>query len=633
MKLHVPFVQLPLAFDIETMRAEVAALGEECWRPHPQGFPGNDAVTLITVDGNPDSDGFAGPMKPTPSLEQCPYLMQALARIGGTWGRSRLMRLSGQAEVTPHVDTNYYWRERVRVHVPIITTPSVRFLCGDAEVNMAAGECWLFDTWRMHRVLNGDDNQRIHLVADTVGGDSFWNLVAAGRAPGQVKPGWTAEHVVPVPGNRPALDIERINVPQVMTPWELREHIVFLLGEAQPNPRLAALQQTLLLFARRWHALWSCHGEAHDGWPRYRRVLDDAWRDLLAGGAEQIRLKNGIGLMLALEAWIFKTALADQARVDGEYRHNPVAATPSAEVAAASTSAPDAAPVVPTARITTHGVDPVFEHPLFIVSPPRSGSTLLFETLSGTPDLYTIGNESHQLIESVRGLSPIQRGYDSNRLIAEDADDEVAAMLRASFHASLRDRDGQPASDTSPARMLEKTPKNALRIPFLRKIFPEARFIYLHRDPRQVLGSMIDGWRSGGFRMYPQLPGWTGLPWSFLLVPGWRDLIGKPLDEVVAAQWQRTTQILLDDLAELDAHCWTSVDYSQLLADPQAQIGRLCDWAGLGWDRTLGKTLPLSRSTISQPDANKWRRHADMIEPRLPDLASTEARIAGIIGG
>ena len=31
-------------------------------------------------------------------------------------------------------------------------------------------------------------------------------------------------------------------------------------------------------------------------------------------------------------------------------------------------------------------------------------------------------------------------------------------------------------------------------------------------DPRQVLASMIEGWNSGRFVMYPNLPGWQGLP-------------------------------------------------------------------------------------------------------------------------
>src|SRR5262249_41357642 len=159
------------------------------------------ALALIAVDGDPNSDSIDGPMRPTPWLDRCPYLMQALEAIGAVWGRSRLMRLSGQAEVTPHVDINYYWRERVRVHVPIKTQPSVRFMCGDAEVNMAAGECWIFDTWRRHLVVNANDDERIHLVADTVGGDRFWHAVGAGRIPGVSPPAdWTPRQVPARPG-------------------------------------------------------------------------------------------------------------------------------------------------------------------------------------------------------------------------------------------------------------------------------------------------------------------------------------------------------------------------------------------------------------------------------------------------
>ncbi len=620
MKLHVPFIQLPISFDAQALRAEVLALGEDCWRPHPQGFPGNDAVTLVTVEGDPESDGFAGQMRPTRWLEQCPYIMQVLERIGGTWGRSRLMRLSGQAEVTPHVDINYYWREHARVHVPIITTPAVRFQCGDAEVNMAEGECWLFDTWRMHRVLNEDDNQRIHLVADTVGGDGFWNLATRGRTPGAARPDWTIEHVPPVPGAQAVLDYESVNLPLVMSPWELREHVVFLLNEAQPDPHLPAVQQGLLQFSRRWHGLYACHGEQRAGWPRYRRLLDEAHADLLARGAEHVRLKNGIRMVPCLDAWIFRSALGDQAREDGEYRHQP-GATVEADTAARTPAAPG-----PAAR-----QDPVFDRPVFIVSAPRSGSTLLFETLSAAPGLHTIGNESHQLIEGIASLNPAQRGYDSNRLTAADATPRVVAALRERFHAALHDRDGRAPPPGAAVRMLEKTPKNALRVPFLRAVFPEARFIYLHRDPRQVLGSMIDGWQRGGFRMYAELPGWTGLPWSFLLVPGWRDLVGKPLGEVVSAQWERTSRCLLDDLATLDPGDWIAVDYARLLADPQGEVARLCGWAGLAWDRPLGTELPLSRSTTSRPDPDKWRRHADLIEPSLASLAPTETRIAKIL--
>ncbi len=103
------------------------------------------------------------------------------------------------------------------------------------------------------------------------------------------------------------------------------------------------------------------------------------------------------------------------------------------------------------------------------------------------------------------------------------------AELRDSFFAALRDRAERRPDAGARVRMLEKTPKNALRVPFLARVFPEARFIYLHRDPRPVLASMMEAWGSGRFRTYPNLPGWTGLPWSLLLVPGWRDLRRPPV--------------------------------------------------------------------------------------------------------
>ena len=56
-------------------------------------------------------------MRPTPFLERCPQLVNALGNLGVTLGRTRLMRLSGHAEVTPHIDTIYYWMERMRVHI------------------------------------------------------------------------------------------------------------------------------------------------------------------------------------------------------------------------------------------------------------------------------------------------------------------------------------------------------------------------------------------------------------------------------------------------------------------------------------------------------------------------------------
>jgi Sulfotransferase domain. len=269
--------------------------------------------------------------------------------------------------------------------------------------------------------------------------------------------------------------------------------------------------------------------------------------------------------------------------------------------------------------------DPHFDRPVFIISPPRSGSTLLFETLAQACEICTIGNESHGLIEGVEGLHPGYRHFDSNQLDATAATPSVVVELRQRFFCAAHDRDGR-SPQHRPIRLLEKTPKNALRIPFLAKIFPEAQFIYLYRDPRQTLSSMIEAWQSGRFRTYPGLPGWSGLPWSLLLVPGWRDLAGRPLHEIVAAQWKVTTRSLLDELEALPAGRCQTLRYEALLSDPQAEMTRLCAGLGLSWDRRLDEGLRLSRFTVSMPSADKWRRHAELIEQVLPELQETRDR-------
>jgi Sulfotransferase family/Aspartyl/Asparaginyl beta-hydroxylase len=615
MKLRTRFQQLPIRFDADRLAAEVAALPAQAWRPHPQGYPGNDALPLITTDGDPASDAREGAMGPTPHLLACTYLMQVLGELGATWGRSRLMRLSGSAEVTPHVDTDYYWRDRMRVHVPIVTQPTVRFRCGGEETHMGAGEAWIFDTWSLHSVHNDATQARIHLVADTVGGDGLLTLIEQGRSPAETKPGWSARAAPPRPGPPPDLAYESRNAPDVMTPWELRDHLGFLMSEvAQGDARAAAVGQALNRLRANWHAMWARSGNEDTARTEYAALLSTTWSRLQALGADEVVLRNGMSLGRCLRALVFESALRGSSRaMDAETRAAPSAAQPTG----------------PAPRRAV-GEDPVFDRPIFIVSPPRSGSSLLFETLAGAPDLLTVGGESHRLMETIPALDPAARGWTSNRMTAADADAGAIATLRERFRGALRDRDGAPPRSER-ARMLEKTPKNALRVPFLAAAFPEARFVYLHRDPRPTLASMIEGWRSGGFRTYPRLPGWRGLPWSFLLIPGWRDLADAPLEQIVATQWAVTTRILLDDLAALPRERWVSVSYEAFVAAPQDEILRLASTLELTWDRVLGAKLPLSRHTLSPPDADKWRKHAAVLEPVLERVAGESVRARALV--
>jgi hypothetical protein len=265
-----------------------------------------------------------------------------------------------------------------------------------------------------------------------------------------------------------------------------------------------------------------------------------------------------------------------------------------------------------------------FDRPIFIISTPRSGSTLLFETLRQAPNLYTTGNESHGLIERISGLSPADHEWRSNRLGAADSTPEAVRELAGAFLEGVVDRDGRAPAGCF--RLLEKTPKNALRVPFFDAAFPDALFVFLYRDVRQTLSSMMEAWFSGRFRTYPRLEGWPGPPWSMLLVPGWRDLGGLPLAEIVARQWAITMNQVIDDLEQIPEKRLKTVNYGDFLAAPQATVEQLAAALDLGWDRAIGERLPLSKTTVSQPRADKWKQIEPVIEAIWPIVAETDER-------
>ena len=109
-------------------------------------------------------------------------------------------------------------------------------------------------------------------------------------------------------------------------------------------------------------------------------------------------------------------------------------------------------------------------------------------------------------------------------------------------------------------------------------------------------------------------------------MPGWHDLLGKPLQQVVAAQWNTTSRLLVDDLEQLPPGSWTAASYEAFVAQPEAEVRRLCDFNSLPWDRTLPQVLPLSSYTVSAPDPDKWQRYAALIDEVWPQVRDQAKR-------
>jgi LPS sulfotransferase NodH len=344
------------------------------------------------------------------------------------------------------------------------------------------------------------------------------------------------------------------------------------------------------------------YGDEPQGWPEFTRLRDGirtASRDL---GEGLVMRTNGVGVHQVLEARLLRAMLF-------------LPTQPSIAPAPVQPNRP------PPANINK---------PIFIVAAPRSGSTLLFETLAASSQLCTVGGEAHWLVEGIEELRPGAPGVDSNRLTVREATPPIAEDIREQILARLQDHAGQKLAQPGARCFLEKTPKNALRIPFFNHIFPDARFIFLWRDPRENISSIMEAWRSGQWRTYPKLEGFGG-PWSLLLPPGWRDMNGRPLNEIAAWQWRLTNEIVLDDLQSLPRERWTALEYADLIRDPAAAVARLCEFLRISLDSALvqrvSAPLPASRYTLTAPAAEKWRANEAEIISVLPSVQATWQRL------
>ena len=131
---------------------------------------------------------------------------------------------------------------------------------------------------------------------------------------------------------------------------------------------------------------------------------------------------------------------------------------------------------------------PPGERPVFIVGCSRSGTTITYETIASAKELRSFGYEIPQFWNGLFG--PHTNAWDSESAGATAARDEFHNRALRYFYARL-----------GPGRVLDKTCINVMRVPFLNALFPDAQFVYIHRDGRDNVSSMMDGWRDGRFAL------------------------------------------------------------------------------------------------------------------------------------
>lgn len=316
MRLSRPFFRLPFRFDTQRLADEVGQFGRESWMRHPTRLRGNAAVPLISSGGG-DNDSFEGEKRATPHLQRCAYMQQVMASFGEVLSRSRLMKLDAGAEVSLHVDFNYHWYSRVRIHIPVITSPEVIFQCGRERLHMAAGECWIFDSWRRHRVTNGGTRDRVHLVIDLCGSSRFWGMVRKAEALDSAAIDATAGLVAFEPDKSVNLRLERFTSLPVMAPGECAALIDDLIADFSGNPAndpVLVRRYTALLrgFAQDWRELWVLWGHEPEGIASYRALIEQTRKQLHPDRRALTTASNDIGVNAIFVQRVLNAALAPE---------------------------------------------------------------------------------------------------------------------------------------------------------------------------------------------------------------------------------------------------------------------------------------------------------------------------------
>ena len=273
---------------------------------------------------------------------------------------------------------------------------------------------------------------------------------------------------------------------------------------------------------------------------------------------------------------------------------------------------------------------------MFLVGAPRSGTSLVYRTLSLHPQAAYISNwlrrhPRRQSLSLLNRIPPHLPGLQARYWFGEDSSNayrygaprsvfervfpapveggpvfeacglvegdprpptqEQKVALRAAFAALTRFGGGTTA--------VSKRVLNNRLIPFLASVFPEARFVSIVRDGRAVAYSLsrVDWWEDGEV-------------WWFGGTPQqWRD---------------KGVRVVESGLATVDPAQVLRVSYEELVADPQAELGRIARFGGLPesdrWLARLGR--------LQYPNRNEaWRQK---LEPdvigRIEALQAEELR-------
>ncbi|MEM7138889.1 MAG: sulfotransferase [Myxococcota bacterium] len=144
---------------------------------------------------------------------------------------------------------------------------------------------------------------------------------------------------------------------------------------------------------------------------------------------------------------------------------------------------------------------------VFVVSPPRAGSTLLQRMLGAHREIFThpephlISPMAHLGVYGNVDKAPYDHinAAEAMRAFIEDLPNGERDYLDA-VRAYTDTLYGRMLSTSDASYFLDKTPANALVLPFLQRVYPDAKYVLLTRHPLAVFSSYANSFFEGDWQ-------------------------------------------------------------------------------------------------------------------------------------
>ncbi len=238
---------------------------------------------------------------------------------------------------------------------------------------------------------------------------------------------------------------------------------------------------------------------------------------------------------------------------------------------------------------------------VFLIGFPRSGTTFLEVVLDGHPQVVSL--EEHELL--TEGVLKYMKEPLDLAALARAGEQELQA-LRAAYWERVQ----QAGVAVAGKLFLDKHPLNTLKLPLIARLFPQARILFVNRDPRDVVLSCF----RRRFRMNPAM-------YQMLTLAGAADFYDAAMEFAGRAR-------------ALLGLGWLDVQYERVMADFAGEMRRICDFIGLGWTPAMGEfadrvqareratpSIAQLRRGLDASGIGHWQHYRAAIEAVQPALA------------